>query len=196
MRGSAQLILACVAVSAEPIKVFVVSGQSNMEGYGLAKETTCEDGDHRGGSYTLDALVTADALKPLDTQKYQHLRDSSGEWVVRDDVEIELQGDQVAGDQTPPGKGLTVGFGSTKRLGASDCPGAVFFGPELQIGHVLGEAHGARQKVLLPPCEVFRRGNDTNRNAGSVLGRACARSSTLYTQRHTPRLHRLLDTQA
>lgn len=39
MRGfSAQLILACVAVSAEPIKVFVVSGQSNMEGYGLARE--------------------------------------------------------------------------------------------------------------------------------------------------------------
>ena len=46
------------------------------------------------------------------------------------------------------------------------------------------------------PCEVFRRGKDLNRNATSVLGPACARSSTLYTQRHTPRLHRLLDTQA
>ena len=46
------------------------------------------------------------------------------------------------------------------------------------------------------PCDVNSWEKDLNRNPTSVLGRACARSSTLYTQRHTPRLHRLLDTQA
>ena len=49
---------------------------------------------------------------------------------------------------------------------------------------------------LRTPCETIVTQTDLNRNANSVLGRACARSSTLYTQRHTPRLHRLLDTQA
>ena len=46
------------------------------------------------------------------------------------------------------------------------------------------------------PCDTIVTQMPSNRNATSVLGRACARSSTLYTQRHTPRLHRLLDTQA
>ena len=51
-------------------------------------------------------------------------------------------------------------------------------------------------RALLSPCDAIVTQMPSNRNATSVLGRACARSSTLYTQRHTPRLHRLLDTQA
>ena len=38
------------------------------------------------------------------------------------------------------------------------------------------------------PCETIVTKTDPNRNANGVLGPACARSSTLYTQRHTPRL--------
>ena len=91
-----------------------------MLGYGLVEPT-----DSHGGDYTLEALVASGA------SAYQHLRDSAGEWTVRDDVDIEMYG---AVRRT---SGLTVGFGADER----------FFGPELQSGHVLGER--LSQKVLL-----------------------------------------------
>ena len=103
-----------------PVQVFVLAGQSNMVGYGLVEAT-----DSHGGDFTLEALVTS------GSPAYQHLRDSAGEWTVRDDVDIEMYG---AVRRT---SGLTVGFGADER----------FFGPELQSGHVLGER--LSQKVLL-----------------------------------------------
>ena len=57
----------------------------------------------------------------------------------------------------------------------------------VELRHELQEALGE-----VTPCETIVTQTVTNRNANSVLGRACARSSTLYTQRHTPRLHRLM----
>ena len=103
-----------------PIQVFVLAGQSNMQGYGLVEAT-----DSHGGDYTLEALVTS------GSPAYQHLRDSAGEWTVRDDVDVEVHGE--VNKESP----LTVGLGSSSN----------FFGPELQSGHVLGER--LSQKVLL-----------------------------------------------
>ena len=103
-----------------PVQVFVLAGQSNMVGYGLVEAT-----DSHGGDFTLEALVTS------GSPAYQHLRDSAGEWTVRDDVDVEVYG---AVNKISP---LTVGLGADDR----------FFGPELQSGHVLGER--LSQKVLL-----------------------------------------------
>ena len=103
-----------------PVQVFVLAGQSNMQGYGLVEAT-----DSHGGDFTLEALVTS------GSPAYQHLRDSAGEWTVRDDVDVEVYG---AVEKISP---LTVGLGSSSN----------FFGPELQSGHFLGER--LSQKVLL-----------------------------------------------
>ena len=91
-----------------------------MLGYGLVEPT-----DSHGGDYTLEALVASDAIA------YQHLRDSAGEWTVRDDVDVEVYG------AVNKKSSLTVGLGADEQ----------FFGPEMQSGHVLGER--LSQKVLL-----------------------------------------------
>ncbi|MEK6234139.1 MAG: sialate O-acetylesterase, partial [Planctomycetales bacterium] len=93
------------AAAAEPkgmLRVFILSGQSNMEGKGAIKH--------------LEAL-----LADLKTAAaFQHLRDGDG-WTERDDVRI------VFGDREGP---LTVGYAvPTNRVG-----------PELQFGHVVGDA--------------------------------------------------------
>ncbi len=56
-----------------PIKVFVLAGQSNMEGQGII------DGAQQG---TLETLVKDPASAP----RYKHLVAKDGKWVVRDDV--------------------------------------------------------------------------------------------------------------
>jgi alpha-galactosidase len=91
---------------ARPMKVFLLVGQSNMEGKGKVEH-----------------------LKILTAQDgYKHLVDAQGEWVVRDDVRIDFLGKKG---------GLTVGYASPEDR----------FGPELQFGHVVGDAF--EEPVLL-----------------------------------------------
>ena len=73
----------------KPIKVFILAGQSNMEG--KAKIT----------------LLDFQATQPATRQLYAHLR-KDGEWVKRDDVWIKFLNRK--------GK-LTVGYGSPKCIG-------------------------------------------------------------------------------
>ncbi len=102
-----------------PVKVFILGGQSNMQGKGRI------EGEEPG---TLRTLVTSSAT----AEKYKHLVDKKGEWVVRDDVtffwsrglpgagadpELDLKG------------GLTVGYGGKDN----------HIGPELQFGHAVGD---------------------------------------------------------
>jgi len=56
-----------------PIKVFILAGQSNMEGQGIIR------GDKKG---TLESLLK----DPASADRYKHLVDKDGKWVVRDDV--------------------------------------------------------------------------------------------------------------
>lgn len=56
-----------------PVKVFVLAGQSNMEGHGRIQ------GDKKG---TLETLVK----DPASAGRYRHLADKDGNWIVRDDV--------------------------------------------------------------------------------------------------------------
>jgi alpha-galactosidase len=56
-----------------PIKVFVLAGQSNMEGQGII------DGAGKG---TLETL----SKDPASAARYKHLVDKDGKWIVRNDV--------------------------------------------------------------------------------------------------------------
>ena len=104
----------------DPVKVFILAGQSNMEGAGLIRRNP-ERNDGKGSlEYLVKDSATAD--------RFEHLVDEKGEWVVRDDVWIwyfDRKG------------GLTVGYGARK-----DC-----IGPELQFGHVVGDQY--EDQVLL-----------------------------------------------
>ncbi len=95
-----------------PVKVFILAGQSNMEGHGIIKI----DPERNEGKGSLEYLVKDPATK----NRYKHLVDETGQWIVRDDVWIwylERQG------------GLTVGYGARNNM----------IGPELQFGHVVGD---------------------------------------------------------
>src|SRR5436190_12258405 len=68
----------------KPVKVFVLAGQSNMEGQAVAD---LEGKDYNDGKGTLKALLADPAKAPL----VKHLRDDKGKWVVRDDVWVRYQ---------------------------------------------------------------------------------------------------------
>jgi alpha-galactosidase len=113
-----------------PVKVFILAGQSNMEG--------------KAAAYTLEAVIA----DPYKGKPFQHLR-KDGQWTVRDDVWVTFLSNRVRGDRPLYGP-LTVGFGSEKQIRDKDnrkinVPG---MGPELGIGHVLG-GHFDEQVLLI-----------------------------------------------
>lgn len=103
-----------------PVKVFILAGQSNMEGQGFIKA----DPRRNEGRGSLEHLTK----DPATAGKFKHLLDSNGEWAARDDVWIHYLDRK--------GK-LTVGYGAREDR----------IGPELGFGHVVGEAY--EEPVLL-----------------------------------------------
>jgi len=95
-----------------PVQVFILAGQSNMEGHGQIKA----DPRRNGGRGSLEFLVR----DPRTRDRFRHTVDARGRWQVRDDVWIWYLGRQG---------GLTVGYGARKNR----------IGPEFQFGHVVGE---------------------------------------------------------
>jgi len=124
MRVSKYVNILCVCVllvafpaivfSGEPLKVFILAGQSNMQGHG---EITKE-----GRQGTLEYMVDNDT-----DGTYSHLTDGDGNWSVRNDVWVYYERD----DTTTINSGLTAGFGAKSTT----------IGPELQFGHVMGDFH-------------------------------------------------------
>jgi len=103
-----------------PLKVFILVGQSNMQGAGVIKM----DPDRNEGKGTLEYMIKDSKM----AQRTKHLVDASGNWVVRDDVWIwyfDRKG------------GLTAGFGAKDTT----------IGPEFGFGHAVGEA--LDEQVLL-----------------------------------------------
>ena len=119
----ASLAHAVCAVAAEPVKVFILAGQSNMEGAGFIEA----DPKRNGGRGSLEFVVKDAATAP----RFKHLVDKDGKWIVRDDVWISYL------DRKGP---LTVGFGAKDDR----------IGPELGFGNVVGDAFD--QPVLLIKC--------------------------------------------
>ena len=104
-----------------PVQVFILAGQSNMEGHGAMQ------GKANGGKGSLEYIVK----DPATAKKYAHLVDASGNWAVRNDVWIWYLGRKG---------GLTAGYGF--RNG--------YIGPELEFGHVMGDA--IDNQVLIIKC--------------------------------------------
>jgi hypothetical protein len=111
------------AETARPVKVFILAGQSNMEGQGFI---TAEP-NRNGGKGSLEFIVK----NPETAPRFTHLVDEAGQWRTRDDVWISYL------DRTGA---LTVGYGARKEL----------IGPELGFGWVVGNAFD--EPVLLIKC--------------------------------------------
>lgn len=104
------------------LKVFILAGQSNMEGFGQVA------GDSPG---TMETLVRE------NPEAYAHLVDDEGRPLVRDDVWLV----NISNPEAPPTKGwLTTGFGA----------GGGHIGPEYGFGWVMGELF--EDPVLLIKC--------------------------------------------
>ena len=123
-------LMATIASAADTTKlqVFILAGQSNMEGQGVV------DLDHpqhyNGGTGTLNRVMQ----DPKNAHLYKHLKHADGSWLIRDDVWIRFR--------TKNGLkkgGLTIGY--------TGYPGQHHLGPELQFGNVIGDKLNAQ--VLL-----------------------------------------------
>ena len=120
----AGILLATTSTRAEPpVKVYILVGQSNMQGKG---EIEGEE------SNTLRHMVRNDPGK-----EDQFLVKEDGEWVEREDVWIYL--DQMP--REPAYGGLKPGYGSSGGQ----------IGPELGFGHVMGDADEG-QVLLIKAC--------------------------------------------
>lgn len=102
------------------MKVFILAGQSNMEGQAVAD---LDGRYYNEGKGTLNYLMKDSAKAHL----FEHLKDAKGQWGVRDDVWVWFKTEH-AGLKTG---GLTIGF--------TGYGGKHHFGPELQFGHVMGD---------------------------------------------------------
>lgn len=109
------------AADSKTVKVFILAGQSNMEGQAVVD---LAGKDYNEGKGTLATLLN----EPAFAARFGHLRDDRGQWAVRDDVWVRYQRER---QQLLAGP-LGVGFGAYA--------GRHHFGPELQFGHVLGDA--------------------------------------------------------
>ncbi len=106
---------------AAPLKVFILAGQSNMEGQAV---TDLTGKDYNEGRGTLASLMA----DPVKGAIFKHLKDADGKWAVREDVWVRYQREKQALLAGP----LTCGF--------SIYGDSHHFGPELQFGHVVGNA--------------------------------------------------------
>jgi hypothetical protein len=117
------------ADASKPLKVFILAGQSNMEGQAVADLT---GKDYNDGKGTLDFLLR----DPAKASRVQHLKGSDGKWTVRDDVWCRYQREDEPLLAGPLSMGFSV-YGDQHH-----------FGPELQFGHVLGD-HFENQVLLI-----------------------------------------------
>ncbi len=128
------LSLAVKAVAQEPVKVFLLAGQSNMYGFGRADFGV---GGAYGGVGSLRHKVASDPAN------YGQLMDANQKWVVRDDVWVwAKQG--ATYEPLPQQDKLTKGNLTAGVFGYSGDR----FGPELGIGQVLGDYYDT-QVVLV-----------------------------------------------
>lgn len=133
----APALVAPMLQAAEPkgrvCRVYVLAGQSNMEGQAVVD---LEGQDYNGGRGTLAALLRDPAKAPL----LGHLIGPDGGWRTRDDVFVRYQRQDRPLLMGPLGVGYAV------------YDGKHHFGAELQFGHVVGDdaaAHGTGPVLLV-----------------------------------------------
>ncbi len=111
--------LPCSAQSPKPVQVFILAGQSNMEGQAVVD---LAGKDYNFGKGTLEWLMKDPAKAPM----FAHLKGSDGKWTVRNDVFVRYQREDRPLLAGPLAFGFSV-YGDVHH-----------FGPELQFGHVVG----------------------------------------------------------
>ena len=112
-----------VEAASKPVRVFILAGQSNMEGHGYVPS----EAKRNGGKGSLEFMVKDEASR----QNFASLVDAKGQWRTRDDVWIRYL------DRKGP---LTVGYGvKPDRIG-----------PERGLGWELGDAFA--EPILLIKC--------------------------------------------
>ncbi len=111
-----------MAIDDEPIQVFLLAGQSNMEGQAVVD--LVHEKYYNGGRGTLIRLLEDPAM----AQRMGHLRQANGDWTVRDDVWVRYR----TGNDVLKSGPLSIGYAVYDDLH--------HFGPELQLGHILGDA--------------------------------------------------------
>lgn len=121
------LLFCCLShvanAQSRPVKVFILAGQSNMEGHGVVKA----DEKRNGGKGSLQFV----AKDPATAAKFSHLLDPNGSWRKRDDVFVSYLDRNGS---------LSAGYGvNPDRIG-----------PELGFGWVVGES--LDEPVLLIKC--------------------------------------------
>jgi hypothetical protein len=111
------------ADAGKTVRVFILAGQSNMEGHGFI----AADPKRNGGKGSLEFLVK----DPATASRFAPLVDAAGQWRKRDNVWIAYL------DRKGP---LTAGFGARPDM----------IGPELGFGWMMGDA--LDEPVLLVKC--------------------------------------------
>ena len=109
-----------------PVKVFILAGQSNMVGDGHI-----DPAEKKG---TLAYMVRNSDKK----DKFKHLVDKDGRWLVRDDVWY-FQRQVLKKGRGQSQKVETIDVASGLRPGFQGRAGKLKIGPELQFGHVMGD---------------------------------------------------------
>ena len=104
----------------KPIQVFLLAGQSNMEGQGVVAYDHPKH--YNGGKGNLVWSMKNSKSATL----MKHLKDGAGKWVEREDVRISFK-DQREIRTGKLGIGFT-GYGGKHHIG-----------PEFQLGHVIGD---------------------------------------------------------
>jgi len=120
---STVLLASTQAADPKPVRVYILAGQSNMEGHGFVTA----DPKRNDGKGSLEWATK----QPANAAKFKTLLDNAGKWRTRDDVFITYL------DRKGP---LTAGFGVNQDK----------IGPELGFGWVVGDASDA--PVLLIKC--------------------------------------------
>ncbi len=105
------------------VRVFILAGQSNMEGHGFVAAEPKRNGGRGSREFLVKDAATA--------QRFAPLVDAAGQWRTRADVWITYL------DRQGP---LTVGYGARQDM----------IGPELGFGWVMGDA--LQEPVLLIKC--------------------------------------------
>lgn len=122
-----------VADAPPTIKVFLLAGQSNMEGHAVADLDHAEH--YNGGRGTLHSVLSDETV----AKAYGHWLDREGDWTIRDDVFVSYRPERGPMKAGP----LSIGYAVHQ--------GDHHFGPELEFGRVMGD-HFEEPVLLVKTC--------------------------------------------
>ena len=121
------------AMAPPTIKVFLLAGQSNMEGHAVADLDHAEH--YNGGRGNLHSVLANETV----AKTYGHWLDHEGDWTSRDDVFVSYRPERGPMKAGP----LSIGYAVHR--------GEHHFGPELEFGRVMGD-HFEEPVLLVKTC--------------------------------------------